>query len=64
MRPNLAEMSMADPLEIELKLEVAFEDRERLNALPLIADGSGKTDHLFSTYFDTPDRICSTPAIR
>ncbi|NIJ33532.1 CYTH and CHAD domain-containing protein [Sphingomonas oligoaromativorans] len=45
---------MADPLEIELKLEVAFEDRERLNALPLLADGSGKTDHLLSTYFDTP----------
>lgn len=46
---------MADPLEIELKLEIAPEDRDRLKALASLADHPGKTDQLVSTYFDTPD---------
>lgn len=44
---------MADPQELELKLEFDPADRERLDtALPEIADG--ETDRLVSTYFDTP----------
>ncbi len=46
---------MTGPLEIELKLEVAPEDRDRLDALTPFADDPGETDHLVSTYFDTPD---------
>ncbi len=46
---------MTGPLEIELKLEVAPEDRDRLDALTPFADDLGETHHLVSTYFDTPD---------
>ena len=46
---------MSDPTEIELKLDVAPEDRERLQASPLIGAERRKAEHLVSTYFDTPD---------
>jgi inorganic triphosphatase YgiF len=46
---------MSDPLEIELKLEMAPEDRARLDASSLFAQSDGRTDRLVSTYFDTPD---------
>ncbi len=45
---------MSIPLEVELKLEFAPEDRERLASASLLADADSKTDHLVSTYFDTP----------
>jgi len=46
---------MSDPLEIELKLEIAPGDRERLNAAKLLASDDHECAHLVSTYFDAPD---------
>ncbi len=46
---------MSGPIEIELKLEFAGEDRARLMATAPLADADATTDHLVSSYFDTPD---------
>ena len=46
---------MADPLEVELKLELDPADRGRLEAANLFATTHGETARLVSTYFDTPD---------
>jgi len=46
---------MSDPIEIELKLELAAEDRDRLMSAALLAGADVTTDHLLSAYFDTPD---------
>ena len=47
---------MNEPLEIELKLELASPDQVRLNLADLVASGNGGTKSLISTYFDTPDQ--------
>ncbi|MEG3151200.1 CHAD domain-containing protein [Sphingomonas sp. ZT3P38] len=46
---------MTDPIEIELKLEFDPADRRRLGSAPALKGAAGKTRHLVSTYFDTPD---------
>ncbi len=46
---------MSDPVEIELKLEFAGEDRDRLMAAAPLVGADATTDHLVSAYFDTPD---------
>ena len=46
---------MSAPVEVELKLEFAGEDRDRLMSTALLAEADAKTDHLVSAYFDTPD---------
>jgi inorganic triphosphatase YgiF len=47
---------MTDPTEIELKLEFDPASRERLNATEPLTGAEGRTEHLITTYFDTPDR--------
>lgn len=47
---------MIEPLEIELKLEIDPVDRRRLLSAPPLADATGESRHLVSTYFDTPAR--------
>ena len=42
--------------EIELKLEVAPEDAERLRRIPPLASASHAEQHQHSIYFDTPRR--------
>ncbi len=46
---------MSDPVEVELKLEYEYADRDRLIASPLLGGGGGEAKHLAATYFDTPD---------
>lgn len=46
---------MSDPVEVELKLEFAAEDRDRLTSAVLLAEADATTDHLVSAYFDTPE---------
>lgn len=46
---------MTDPIETELKLEVAPADRKRLETLEPVMSHDGATEHLVSTYFDTPE---------
>ena len=45
---------MTDPLEVELKLEVAPADWRKLEAIVPAASSDGAAEHLVSTYFDTP----------
>src|SRR5260370_13958207 len=47
---------MADPLELELKLELDRGDRKRLRSINLLKSAHGETHRLVSTYFDTPAR--------
>jgi hypothetical protein len=47
---------MADPLELELKLEFDPADRERLESARPLKSAHGETHRLVSTYFDTPAR--------
>lgn len=47
---------MSDPMELELKLEFAPDDRQRLEASLPPALFAGTTRRLVSTYFDTPER--------
>lgn len=47
---------MADPLELELKLEFDPADRKALESAGQIRSLKGRTEHLVSTYFDTPGR--------
>jgi len=44
---------MADPLELELKLEFDPADRERLETAPPLKSANAETSRLVSTYFDT-----------
>jgi len=46
---------MTAPLEIELKLEFARDDGDRLAALDLLAGAEGEPARIVSGYFDTPD---------
>ncbi len=46
---------MNEPLEIELKLELAPEDAARIAAAPALAGLKADTAELVSVYFDTPD---------
>lgn len=46
---------MSDPLEIELKLELAPRDCERLDLADVFGPGESESHRLVSTYFDTPD---------
>lgn len=45
---------MSDPMELELKLEFAPDDRQRLEAMLPPASRAPTTRRLVSTYFDTP----------
>ncbi len=47
---------MSDPLETELKLELAPSDQSRLNLAGLSARPEGRAKSLISTYYDTPDQ--------
>lgn len=47
---------MADPVEVELKLEYDPASRDRLLASPLFASQNGRQRRLVATYFDTPDQ--------
>jgi inorganic triphosphatase YgiF len=47
---------MADPLEVELKLEVDPADRDRLAAARPFGNTEGTVEHLVARYFDTPRR--------
>jgi inorganic triphosphatase YgiF len=47
---------MSDPVELELKLECAPDDRKRLASTAPLASVAGTTRRLVSTYFDTPER--------
>ena len=46
---------MSAPLEVELKLEFAPQDREKLASASLFVGADTRSDRLVSTYFDTPD---------
>jgi triphosphatase len=45
---------MADPIELELKLEFDPADRERLETAQPLKSADAETNRLVSTYFDTP----------
>lgn len=45
---------MADPMELELKLEFDTADRRRLESAPPLSGTERETHRLVSTYFDTP----------
>ena len=47
---------MAEPLEVELKLEFDPAERGRLASPGLFDGADGSTDRLVATYFDTRDR--------
>lgn len=47
---------VSDPLETELKLELAPSDQSRLNLAGLSATPEGPAKSLISTYYDTPDQ--------
>lgn len=46
---------MSDPIEVELKLEFAAGDRDRLMSVAPLDEADAVTDHLVSAYFDTPE---------
>lgn len=46
---------MIEPLEVELKLELAPEDADRIAAAPPLEGVKGEPSALVSIYFDTPD---------
>ena len=50
-----SEKRMKGPVELELKLEFALADRQRLEAAPLFSTADRACDRFVSTYFDTPD---------
>lgn len=47
---------MSEPLETELKLELAPSEEARLNLTGLSATAEGRAKSLISTYYDTPDQ--------
>ena len=48
--------AVSEPLETELKLELAPSEQARLNLAGLSAVPDGRAKSLISTYYDTPDQ--------
>jgi triphosphatase len=53
---NHAVAAVSEPLETELKLELAPSEQTRLNLAGLSAIPEGRAKSLISTYYDTPDQ--------